>query len=144
MDFRQTLDCCKRRIRRIFNGVYIDKNEYLEDFPQDPENIHVDVNKLTQHMKQSFDNKCNGCMNENCEWCKYNSLSCWDELFNPIPNGLMAYLLSTPHKSDIVRNEITDNELKVLITDYKHRTNSDIKAQIKELLSSLENKNKTI
>jgi hypothetical protein len=144
MNFRQTLDCCKRRIRRIFNGVYIDKNEYLEDFPQDPENIHVDVNKLTQHMKQSFDNKCNGCMNENCDWCKYNSLSCWDELFNPIPNGLMAYLLSTPHKSDIVRNEITDNELKVLITDYKHRTNSDIKAQIKELLSLLKNKNKTI
>lgn len=144
MNFRQTLDCCKRRIRRIFNGFYIDKNEYLEDFPQDPENIHVDVNKLTQHMKQSFDNKCNGCMNENCEWCKYNSLSCWDELFNPIPNGLMAYLLSTQYKSDIVRNEITDNELKFLITDYKHRTNSDIKAQIKELLSSIENKNKTI
>lgn len=144
MNFRQTLDCCKRRIRRIFNGFYIDKNEYLEDFPQDPENIHVDVNKLTQHMKQSFDNKCNGCMNENCEWCKYNSLSCWDELFNPIPNGLMAYLLSTQYKSDIVRNEITDNELKFLITDYKHRTNSGIKAQIKELLSSIENKNKTL
>ena len=139
MDFRITLDCCKRRVRRIFNGFYIDKNEYLEDFPKDPDKLHVDVNKMTPYMKERFDEKCKGCRNENREWCKYNSLSCWDELFNPIPNGLMAYLLSTQYKSSIVRNEITDNELKVLITDYKNRTSSDLKKQIKELLLSIEN-----
>ena len=139
MDFRITLDCCKRRVRRIFNGFYIDKNEYLEDFPKDPEKLCVDANKLTPHMKEIFDERCDKCMNKSCEWCRYSSQSCWDELFNPIPNGLMAYLLSTQYKSSIVRNEITDNELKVLITDYKNRTSSDLKNQIKELLLSIEN-----
>ena len=125
MDFYKTLNNTKRRIRTIFNGYYVDRNEYLEDFPIDPMNLRVDVNKLTPHMKEQFDAKCDKCINKSCEWCRYSSQSCWDELFNPIPNGLMAYLLSTQYKSPIVRNEITDNELKVLITDYKNRTSSD-------------------
>lgn len=116
-DFYITLNNCKRRVRKWYNGRYIDRNEYLEDFPQDPLNLHVDPDKLSQPMKKLFDDKCDKCRNHSM--CKYNSKDCWENLFNPIPNGIMAYILATRHKSDIVRNKISEEDLARLVEEYK-------------------------
>lgn len=135
-NFYQTLNECKRRVRRIFNGFYIDKNEYLEDFPEEGMNIKVNTGKLTPHMRDTFEKKCENCVSKDMEGCKFNNQQCWDELYNPIPRGLMAYLLSTPYKSAIVRNEITDAELKFYINDYKEKTGK-ADDHIKELLMKI-------
>lgn len=138
MDFFTSLRNCKRRVRKLFNGYYLDKNEYLEDFPKDPSRLSVDVSKLEPWMKSKFDDKCKGCMNESLDGCKYNSQDCWDSVFNLLPNGIMAFLLATQYKSAIVKNEIGTEDLERLVNEYKDRT-ADLKTNVKKILNEINN-----
>lgn len=124
-DFADTLATCKRRLRLAYNGKYINQDDYLSDESTEPTRKRlVDANKLSPEMKEAYDKHCKGCINESCDWCKYNG--CWDTLFNPLPEGFMAFALTrTPYKRQIVRNECTEYELKHIVELYKTHFNHE-------------------
>lgn len=119
-DFHKTLEESKRRLRAELNGKYISKDEYLSDKgdigPRGE--LLVDGNKLPPEMKEAYDKRCEGCLNSLTNWCKYNG--CWDELFNPLPDGFMFFALKqTPFSRELVRNECTDEQIKYIVNAYK-------------------------
>lgn len=116
-DFTKTLEQSKTRLRAALNGHYIDRNDYLSDRTRPNGKVLTDPDKLSPEMRAAYDEKCEGCMNEHCDWCKYTS--CWDDLFNPLPNGFMDFALNhTQYKSKLVRNECTDDEIKDIVKKY--------------------------
>lgn len=116
MNLRKTLEESKTRLRAALNGKYVDRRDYLSDSATPNGQALTDPDKLSPEMRAAYDEKCKGCMNESCDWCKYNG--CWDELFNPLPKGFMDFALNSPYRSKLVRNQCTDNEIKDIVEKY--------------------------
>lgn len=117
-DFHTTLAESKKKLRTELNGKYVDRKDYLSEIPSPIGDFLVDINKLTPEMRAAYERRCAGCMNSKCRWCKYNG--CWDELFNPLPDGFMFFALKqTPFSRELVRNECTDEQIKYIVDEYK-------------------------
>lgn len=118
-DFHATLAESKKKLRTELNGKYVDRKDYLSEIPSPIGDFLVDINKLTPEMRAAYERRCAGCMNSKCRWCKYNG--CWDELFNPLPDGFMFFALKqTPFSRELVRNECTDEQIKYIVEAYKN------------------------
>lgn len=117
-DFHTTLERSKRKLRAALNGKYVDRDDYLSDKSSPSGKPLTDPGKLTPEMRGAYDRKCKGCLNEGCGWCKYNG--CWDDIFNPLPDGFMEFALNrTPYRSELVRDQCTDGEIKDIVDKYR-------------------------
>lgn len=90
-EIRKRMQVLKTHLAKSVNG---DKWLNIEDFKT---NGKLDASKYTPEMVEKFKKKCGddgtiyACMNASCDWCYIVSESCFEDLFNPIPSGLLAF-----------------------------------------------------
>ena len=119
-DLSATLERSKTKLRAALNGKYVDRMDYLSDKPSPNGQPLTDPEKLTPEMREAYDRKCKGCLNEGCGWCKYTG--CWDDIFNPLPKGFMEFALNgTPYRSGLVRDKCTDAEIRYIVNKWKEK-----------------------